>query len=222
MSLTLYYHPLSSYCWKVLIALYEAGIPFQKRHVDLGDPADRAALAAIWPFAKFPAIHDSERHRDLGESSIIIEYLDRHWPAAQPLIPADRDQALEVRFWDRVFDNHVQGPMQQIVLDRMRSTNLDLTRERATLLTAYRLLEAHLESDTWMGRAFSLADCAAAPALFYARAIEPIPADLGRVCAYFDRLVLRPSVQRVLKEARPFFQLFPFANSLEARFRQDV
>jgi glutathione S-transferase len=220
MTVTLYYHPLSSYCWKVLIALYENGTPFEKRAINLADPGDRAVLAQHWPLAKFPVIHDHAHMRDLAESSIIIEYLDRYWAGPQPLISGDWDEALEVRLWDRVFDNHVQGPMQQMVVDRMRNTQLDLSKERATLLTAYRLLDRHLDSRTWMGRpGFSLADCAAAPALFYARAIEPIPVELEHLGEYFERLVKRPSVQRVLEEAKPYFQYFPFADNLQARFR---
>jgi glutathione S-transferase len=220
MSLTLYYHPLSSYSWKALIALYENGTAFEKRPINLGDPASKAELAAIWPFAKFPVIRDHSRKRDLAESSVIIEYLDRFWAGPQPLIPADWGDALEIRLWDRVFDNHVQGPMQQIVGDRLRGTNLDLTKERWTLATAYRMVEQHLESRTWIGGAqFSMADCAAAPALFYARTLEPFPRELKRLGEYFERLVLRPSFQRVIEEAKPYFQYFPFAESLQTRFR---
>ena len=219
MSLTLYYHPLSSFSWKVLIALYEGGSPFEKRMINPGDPADKAALAAIWPFAKFPVIRDQARHRDVAESSVIIEYLDRFWTGPQPLIPVDWDEALEVRLWDRVFDLHVQGPMQQFVMDRLRHTNLDLARERRMLLTAYQMLDRHLASRPWVGRTFSMADCAAAPALFYARIIEPIPEGLRRVREYFERLVTRPSFQRVLDEAKPYLGLFPFAENIETRFR---
>jgi glutathione S-transferase len=220
MSLTLYYHPLAAFCWKVLIALYESGIPFEKKLINLGDPADKAALEELWPFAKFPAIRDHTHQRDLAETSIIIEYLDRYWTGPQPLIPADWEDALEVRFWDRVCDCHVLGPMQQIVGDRMRSTNLDLSRERATLATAYRLLDRHLVSRTWFGRGgFSMADCAAAPALFYARTLEPIPDGLHGLGEYFERLLKRPSFRRVLEEAQPYFQFYPFAENIQARFR---
>jgi len=220
MSLTLYYHPLSSYCWKVLTALYESGAAFEKRFINLGDPADRAELAAAWPLAKFPVIRDHARKRDLAESSIIIEYLDRYWAGPRPMISGDWEQALQTRFWDRVFDNHIHGPMQQIVLDRLRGTNLDLTRERGTITAAYRLLEDHLASGPWVtGAQFSMADCAAAPALFYAAVIEPIPGELGRVGAYLERLVTRPSFARVIEEAKPHFSLFPFAAQIPARFR---
>jgi glutathione S-transferase len=220
MSLTLYYHPLSSFCWKALTALYENGIPFEKRVINLADPADKAALEQLWPLAKFPALRDHTHRRDLAESSIIIEYLDRYWAGPQPLIPGDWNDALEVRLWDRVFDNHIQGPMQQMVIDRMRNTKLDLAKERSTLRTAYRMLERHLGSRTWVGRdGFSMADCAAVPALFYASTLEPIPEELGRLGGYLDRLLQRPSVQRVLEEAKPFFQYYPFAENIPARFR---
>ena len=220
MSLTLYYHPLASFCWKVLIALYESGTAFEARVINLADPADKAALEELWALAKFPAIRDHTHRRDLAETSVIIEYLDRFWAGPQPLIPVDWEDALEVRLWDRVFDNHVQGPMQQMVVDRMRNSGLDLTKERATLQTVYRMLERQLESRSWVGRTgFSMADCAAAPALFYASTLEPIPAELGRLGGYFERLLKRASVQRVLEEAKPYFQYYPFAENIPARFR---
>jgi glutathione S-transferase len=202
------------------MALYENGIPFDKKLINLADPADRAALEELWPLAKFPVIRDHTHQRDLAETSIIIEYLDRYWAGPQRLIPDGGDDALEVRLWDRVFDNHVQGPMQQIVADRMRSTHLDQTRERATLATAYRMLDRHLVSRTWIGRqGFGMADCAAAPALFYASTLEPIPEELRSLGLYFDRLLQRPSFQRVLEEAKPYFQFYPFAEKIPARFR---
>jgi glutathione S-transferase len=220
MSLTLYYHPLASFCWKVLLALYEGDVPFEKRIINLADAADKAALEQMWPFGKFPVIRDHERNRDVAETSIIIEYLQRFWGARAPLIPSDWDEALEVRLWDRIFDNYVQGPMQQIVADRMRNTNLDLTREHATLSTAYRMLDGKLASSTWIGRGgFSMADCAAAPALFYASTIEAIPAELTRLREYVDRLFARASFQRVLEEAKPYFEFYPFAAHIPARFR---
>ncbi len=188
--------------------------------INLGDAADRAELEGIWPFVKFPVIRDHARQRDVAETSIIIEYLDRYWPGVQPLIPVDWEDALEVRRWDRILDNYVQAPMQQLVADRMRSTNLDLTRERSLLSTAYRLLDDHLASRTWIGRqGFSLADCAAAPGLFYASTIEPFADDLGHLREYFRRLTQRASFQRVIEEAKPYFEFYPFAERIPARFR---
>ena len=118
MSLTLYHHPLSSYCWKPLIALYEAGIPFTPRLIDLGDAQDRDAIGALWPLGKFPVLHDAARGRTVPESSIVIEYLAEHFASAEPLLPADAAARLQVRLWDRVFDQYVQTPMQKIVADR--------------------------------------------------------------------------------------------------------
>ncbi len=221
MSLTLYFHPLSSFCWKVLLALYEGGVPFEKRLINLGDATDRADLESLWPFIKFPVLRDHERQRDLAESSVIIEYVDRFRAQPHPLIPHDWDEALEVRLWDRVFDNYVQGPLQQIVADRIHNTKLDLTRQRTTLSTAYLMLDRHLASRTWVGgQHFSMADCAAAPALFYASTLVPIPEELSRVHQYFASLLARASFQRVLQEARPYFAFYPFADSLPARFRE--
>ncbi|WPN60531.1 glutathione S-transferase family protein [Pseudomonas sp. P9_31] len=221
MSLTLYYHPLASYCHKVLIALYENGTDFERRIIDLADAADSAELQALWPIGKFPVIRDPARQRDLPESSIIIEYLDRLYPGEQRLLPDDWETALEVRLWDRFFDHYLQTPIQRIVSDRLHATNGDLTRERATLETAYRMLERRMASRIWVASPdFSLADCAAAPALFYACTLLPFPDDYQHLSAYFDRLIQRPSFQRVIDEARPWFSLYPFADDIAQRFRQ--
>lgn len=221
MSLTLYYHPLASFCHKVLIALYENGIEFERRIIDLGDPADSAELQALWPIGKFPIIFDSVHQLNLPESSIIIEYLDRRFPGTRNLVPDDWETALEVRLWDRFFDHYVQVPMQQIVSDRLQATNGDLTKERSMLKTAYGMLERRMASRIWVASpAFSMADCAAAPALFYARTLVPFPDDYSHLSAYFERLVQRPSFQRVIGEARPWFSFYPFAEALEQRFRQ--
>ncbi|MEO7773698.1 MAG: glutathione S-transferase family protein [Steroidobacteraceae bacterium] len=219
MSLTLYYHPLASFCHKVLIALYENHIAFEPRIIDLGNPKDLAELQTIWPFAGFPVIRDHRRGRDLPESTLIIEYLDHHFPAEHRLIPDNWEGALEVRIWDRLCDNQIQLPIQKIVRDRLMKTNLDTSRERATLQTAYTLLEKRLAQHHWLGGAsFSMAECSAAPALFYAHTLEPFPASCPKLSAYFDRLVQRPSVRRVLSEAQPYFGLYPFAEAIPARF----
>lgn len=220
MSLTLYYHPLSSYCHKVLVALYEQGVFFEKRIVNLGDEADRAALQAMWPFTKFPVLRDSGRGKDVAESSIIIEYVDQHVGQQGRLIPDERDEALDVRFWDRVFDNYGQTPMQAIVLDRILGKNTDMAGERATLRTAYAMIDARMKGRSWVvGQAFSMADCAAAPALFYANNVEPFPPQLQHLIAYYERLMDRPSVAQVLDEAKPYWGMFPFAENLAERFR---
>jgi glutathione S-transferase len=219
-ALRLYYHPLSSFCHKVLIALYENNIEFERQIVDLGTEADRNALHAIWPFNKFPVIRDHARNRDVAESTVIIEYLDHHFAGGQPLIPTGWEAAFEVRFWDRVFDNYVHRPMQQIVGDRIFGKRGDLTGERATLETAYGMIERHMASRTWVsGREFSMADCAAAPALFYASTLQPFPNEFKHLSAYFDRLTKRPSFARVLEEAKPYFSMYPFADAIPKRFR---
>lgn len=221
MSLTLYYHPLSSFCHKVLVALYEKGCDFDKRIIDLGSETDRAELQAIWPFRKFPVLRDHGRDRVVAESSIIIEYLDHHAAGSALLIPADGPHALDVRYWDRVFDQYVQAPMQQIVSDRLTGAGADLSKERATLETAYGLIDRQVASTPWIaGSAFSLADCAAAPALFYASTVQPLPPDLQHLARYLARLQGRLSVRRVIEEAGPYFSMYPFAEAVPARFRQ--
>lgn len=221
MSLTLYYHPLASYCHKVLIALYENAIEFERKIIDLADDADRTELQALWPIGKFPVIRDLDHQRTLPEATVIIEYLDRLYPGEHQLIPGDWGTALDVRLWDRFFDNYIHQPMQQIVGDRLRGTNGDLTRERSMLETAYAMLDRQMASRTWVASPdFSLADCAAAPALFYASTLQPFPDDYRHLRAYFDRLTQRPSVQRVIDEARPYFSLYPFVQDIPERFRQ--
>lgn len=220
MPLTLYYHPLSSFCHKVLIALYEYNIDFQRRVIDLSSAADRAELEALWPLCKFPVIRDHTHPQGLAESSVIIEYLDRFHGGGRCLLPGDWDTALQVRLWDRFFDQYVQVPLQQIVADRIRATNGDLSRERAMLTTAYGMLERQLATRTWVASPdFSLADCAAAPALFYASTLVPFPDDCQHLSTYFDRLVQRPSFRRVIDEARPWFAFYPFAEAIPQRFR---
>lgn len=214
MSLTLYFHPLASYCHKVLIALYENGTPFQGKLVDLGDVAERAAFAALWPMAKMPVLRDDARDRTVAETTIIIEYLADHYPGPTRLVPADRDAALEARFWDRVFDLYVNDPMSKIVTDRIRPAGRHdphgVETARSTLRTAYDLIEARMATRTWaLGDAFSLADCAAAPALFYANLVEPFESTHRHTAAYLGRLVERPSFARVLVEREPYHHMFP-------------
>jgi glutathione S-transferase len=216
---TLYYHPLASYCWKVLIALYELGTPFEKRVIDLGDPAQRAELAALWPLCKFPVLKVDGRV--VAESSIIVEYLALHH-AESPgaLLPRDATAALDVRLWDRLIDNYVHSPMQELVSNRLQGGSRDEGRARSTLAAAYDLLEQQLASRTWVvGSEFSAADCAAAPALFYALTLEPLPSRCSRLRDYFERLVERPSVKRTLDEAKPYFASYPFERDIPARFR---
>ena len=223
MSLILHSHPLSSYCHKVLIALYENNTPFTAEMVNFGDPAARAAYAALWPTAKIPLLQDTGRGHIVPETSIMIEYLDRHYPGAQPLLPKDPATALEARLWDRVFDCYVMTPMQRFVGERLRPEAERDPRavpdSQNTLATAYGMIDRHMATRTFAaGDAFSIADCAAAPALFYAGIIVPFPETHKHLGAYFERLMARPSVARVITEARPFFQYFPFKELLPARF----
>jgi glutathione S-transferase len=219
-ALTLHMHPLASYCWKVLIALYEAETQFKAVQID-GLPKNDKAYAELWPIAKMPLLQDGERV--VPETSIIIDYLQTHHKGAVTLIPVDSDAAREVRLWDRFFDLYVHASMQKFVTDRMRPEGskdpVGVEEARATLNTAYAMLERRMAKQTWAaGDTFSMADCAALPPLFYVEAIHPYRASNPALAAYFERLVSRPSVQRVLHEAQPWFQYFPFADALEPRF----
>ena len=217
MSLTLHFHPLASYCWKALIALYENDVAFTPNLVDLGNTAERAALVKLWGIGKFPVLQDDARGEIVPESSIIIEYLDRHPGGRTPLIPADPDKALQARLRDRFYDLYVHLPMQKIVVDRMRPEGKrdphGVAEARAQLRTSYAMIEQQMAGGGWaMGDDFTLADCAAAPSLFYGNMAEPFGDDNKNVAAYLERLKARPSVARVLKEAEPYFQMVPKEN----------
>lgn len=223
MSLILYYHPLASYCHKVLVPLYENGTTFTAQIVDLMDEESSAELFAIWPVGKFPVIRDTDRNLVVPETSIIIEYLDQFHPGPVRLIPEDIDAARDVRLWDRFFDLYVSTPMQKIVGDRLRAQDTTddygVIEARVNLDGAYDMLEKQLAGKAWAaGDAFSMADCSAAPALFYAECVHPFTPKYPVMAAYFDRLMSRPSVKRVLEEARPYFQYFPFNEAIPARF----
>ena len=212
MALILHAHPLASYCWKVLIALYENDTPFELRLVDFGDEAGAAEFRALWPLAKMPALVDDGR--PLFESTVIIEHLAIHHPGPVALLPADRGAALEARMLDRIFDNYVMGPMQAIVGDRIRPADsrdpYGVAAARALLETSYGWLEQRLAGREWAaGAAFGLADCAAAPSLHYANRVQPLAGRFPLVARYLDRLEARPSFARVLEEARPYSHLFP-------------
>lgn len=220
MSLTLYLHPLASFCHKVLIALYENEVPFDAVTVDLGDPDSAADLLARWPVGKIPLLCDGER--SVAETSIIIEYLHRHYPGPVPLLPDDADAKLDVRLWDRFFDLYVGQPMQKIVTDRIRPEGgadpIGVADARRTLDTAYAMIDGRMKQRQWACDAFSMADCAAAPALFFASIVHPFAAKQENLAGYFERLLARPSIQRVLAEARPYFSLFPYRDAMPARF----
>jgi len=211
--LKLYYHPLSSYCWKALIALYETGAPFEPVLVNLGDPDDRAKFLKIWPIGKFPVLEDGARDWMVPESSIIIEYLAQHYPGSSSLVPGDADAARQVRMRDRFFDLHIHNHMQKVVGDRLRPVGqkdpLGVEQAREQVRTALVVVEQDI-GETWiMGESFTMADCAAAPALFYGDRIVPLREAYPKTSAYLDRLKARPSFARVLKEAEPYFAMFP-------------
>jgi glutathione S-transferase len=198
----LFYHPLASFCWKALIALYERDLPFVPRLVDFSDPAQRASYLAMCPLGHFPALRDGDQV--IVESSIIIEHLGG-------LIPATN--ALEVRGRDRFFDLELHIHMQKVVADELRPGDrkdpFGVAEARTKIRGAYAYLETWI-GDAWAcGEAFTLADCAAAPALWYADKVAPMRGQYPKVAAYLARLIARPSFARVLREAEPYLKWFP-------------
>jgi glutathione S-transferase len=209
MTLTLYAHPFSSYCQKVLIALYENGTPFSLR--TLGTEATDAEHAALWPLKRMPVLVDAGI--TVMEASIIVEHLGLNHPGPMRLVPDDARAALKVRMMDRVFDNYVMTPMQRIVADALRPAQhrdpYGVAEAKALLDTAYGWLDGALRGREWAAGDFSLADCAAGPALFYADWVHPIADAFADLRAYRARLLARPSFARAVDEARPFRVLFP-------------
>lgn len=209
-ALTLYAHPFSSYCQKALIAFYEKGVPFELALLAPENPKAGEALAALWPIGRFPVLVAGGR--TIPEASILIEYVDALEPPAS-LLPVDPDAALEARLLDRVFDNYVMTPMQAIVGDALRPEGArdpyGVAQAHALLERAYGWLETTLAGRRWAtGERFTMADCAAAPSLFYADWVHPI-GERPVLAAYRARLLARPSVARAVDEARPYRHLFP-------------
>ncbi len=211
--LKLYYHPLSSYCWKAIIAFYENNTHFEPVLTHDAESWDR--LAELWPIRKFPLLKDDARDAIVAESSIIIEYLSQYYPGEFLPIPADADAALEVRFLDRLFDHYVMDPMASIVGDRIRpqDANKDpfgVAKWQAQLATSYDVLEKRLAGRSWAaGDTFTLADCGAFPSLYYGNRAVPIGDDRPILTSYLNRLQTRPSIARVFKEAEPYLHMFP-------------
>ncbi|MDE2363156.1 MAG: glutathione S-transferase family protein [Hyphomicrobiales bacterium] len=210
MPLELFAHPFSSYSQKVLIALHERGVDFAFRRVD--EPEAGARLERLWPLRKFPVLVDGAR--TLIESSVIVEYLDLVRPGPRPLVPADPLAALEVRFMDRFLDNYVMTPVQAQVGDRLRPPDardaFGMDAARAQLSLAYGWLDDRMKGRRWTaGDEFTLADCTAAPALFYADWVQPIPAEYARARKLREDLLARASVARTIDDARPYRHLFP-------------
>lgn len=217
MSLKLYAHPFSSYSQKVLISLYENDTPFEYRQINHDDPNILAELETLWPFKRFPVIVDSngiDSERTLIESTIILEYLDQRYPGRTQLIPADADAALEARFMDRFFDNDIMTSAQKFVADVLRPADkrdsYGVEQAARHLDIAYTWLDNKLTGREWaIGSQFTIADCAAAPSLFYADWVRRIPEKFANVIAYRKRLLGRPSFARAVDEARYFRPFFP-------------
>jgi glutathione S-transferase len=214
MSLTLYFHPLSSFCMKALVGLYELDVPFAKRVVDLADEAYRAEFLKVWPMGKFPVLRDEARGITVAESSIVLEYIDERSGPGPRLLPSDRDEARECRLRDRFFDLYVNTPMGKIVTDKLRPEHrrdsYGVEQAKAELEKAYDIADEWMRAGPWaVGSAFTMADCAAAPALFYAKKVVPFGDARRHLGAYFSRLAERPSFARVVDEAKPYASMFP-------------
>lgn len=211
--LTVYGHPLSSYCWKLFVALRELGLPYDLAQLGPDQPDHGAAFVQAWPIAKMPALVDGDTV--LAETSIIIEYADRLAGGGR-LIPADPDRALRVRFLDRLFDNYVMVPMQEYTVNFLRPEGAKdpygVDQARALLDKSYAWLEANLPADGWAaGEGPTLADCAAAPSLYYADKVNPLAGRFPAVQAYLDRLNAWPTFAGVVADAQPYWHFFPFA-----------
>jgi glutathione S-transferase len=213
MNLKLYIHPLSSYCHKALIAFYENEIPFEAKLLD--DENVAAEFKKMWPIGRFPVLRDESRGATVPESSIIIEYLALHYPGKVKLMPDDPDLARKVRMGDRFFDNYMHAPMQKYAFDQLRPENkrdsYGIDEARAMYRTALDMVETAMAGSMWaMGGEFTMADCAAAPPLYYgSRFFGSFRATHRNAAAYLDRLMARPSYARVLKEAEPYMHLLP-------------
>ena len=211
MTIQLYGHPFASFVWKALIALHERGVPFELLMVDPDHPENGEAIARLAPTGQFPVLVDGDRV--VIGSSAVVEYLDLHCGEAPPMVPADPRAALEARQMDRIFDDYVEVPMQKIVLDAIRPEAArdawGVAEARATLDKSYAWLDRRMTGREWAAGGFGLADCAAAPALFYSDWVHPIPEGHAALRAYRARLLARPSVARVVDDARPWRHLFP-------------
>lgn len=212
MTLEVYGHPFSSYCQKVLIALYENATPFDFRMIDPDHPENAVEWARLWPLKRFPLLVDNGR--PVMEATVIIEHLGLYHPGPVELVPADPKAALPVRAMDRFFDNYIMTPMQRIVGDSLRPAeardSFGVSEARTLLDTAYQWLDDRMSGGQWAaGDSFTLADCAAAPSLFYADWAHPMDGRFPHVAAYRQRLLARPSVARAVDEARPYRSFFP-------------
>jgi glutathione S-transferase len=211
-TLELYGHPFASFVWKPLIALYERDVPFTFRMIDPDHPENQARIAALSPTGQFPALIDGDR--EIAQSNSVIEYLDLHHGNAAPMVPADPKEALEARMMADIFDDYVNAPMQRIVGDALRAADerdpRGVADAHAALERSYAWLDAHLRGNRWAAcDRFTIADCAAAPALFYSDWVHSIGEARTTLAAYRARLLAHPSVARVVDEARPYRPFFP-------------
>jgi glutathione S-transferase len=211
MTFELFAHPFSSYCQKAITALYENNIPFEFRLLEPGGGPNIDEMKRLWPIGKFPVLRDGERV--VPEATSIIEYLHVHHPGPVRLIPDDPEAALEVRMMDRFFDNYVSTPQQKLVFDQIRQEGerdpAGVADARVMLDKAYGWLETRMAGREWAAGAFSLADCAAGPFLFYADWSHPMDGRFPNVAAYRQRLMARPAFKRAIDEARPYRPYFP-------------
>ena len=210
--LRIYGHPFASFYWKPLIALYERGVPFEFLMVDPEHPENAAAIGKLSPTGQFPVLLDGDRV--VIESAAIIEYLDLHHGDAAPMVPADRKAAIEARQMDAIFDDYFQAPLGKMVLNQLRPEDKRdpqaVVEAKATLDKSYAWLNRWMEGREWAANdSFGIADCSAGPALFYAHWGYPIPQACSAVLAYRARLLARPSIARVIDEARPWRPIFP-------------
>ena len=209
VSLTLYAHPFSSYCWKVQIALDADGTSYDYRNVDPSNPGVMEELKALWPLGKFPVLVDEGEV--VVETSCIIEHLQAKHPGPNAWIP-EGGEGRRVRFLDRFFDLHIQGNMQPTVNHAIWPDGEGKAAARGieALRIAYDWLEANLPDSEWAaGHSFTLADCAAAPALFYADWVEEIGEQRPRLNAYRARLLAHSAVSKSVEGARPYRAYFP-------------
>jgi glutathione S-transferase len=214
MSLTLHFHPLSSFCQKALIAFYENDTKFEPHIVDFFDEKANAAHKKLWPIGKIPVLRDKARDRTVPESTIIIEYLAQHYPGKTSLVPADPELARQTRLRDRFFDLYLNVPMQKVVTDKLRPAGKNdaygVEEAKKLLQTSIGMIDEDMKGKTWiMGDSFTMADCAAAPALFYTNMLMPFGDRYKNAADYLDRLMKRPSYARAIEEAQPYFAMVP-------------
>ncbi|MCW7462162.1 glutathione S-transferase family protein [Leptospira limi] len=225
-NLLLYYHPLASFCHKVLIALYENGTEFEPRFVDLLEEESRSELFAYWPVGKIPLLRDRLRNQIIPETSVIIEYISEYYPGTSNLLPSHPQESIEVRLWDRFFDLYISDSVQKIVLDRIRPEGqkdpFGVERAYERLPVAYGMLEKQLDTKNYIVYDhFTMADCSAVPALFYSDTLLSFRNGYPKLTKYFERLLEKNSVKRTLDEAEPYFYMYPFFDKIPKRFLKE-